>query len=435
MTTINPTGTSRFGRVVASNVITTGSIRNISSGVKLGNVHASNTFLVATSNTNGIHLTEAQGTTVWLDTPTIVTQPLFANAGITTTSLQTASASIQGGLTAQFLVSQTSITTNTFTASSSTVSGTSFFQGAASFQSTVSVIGGATFSSSLSAQATTLQSLQVAAASNLNSVTANTLTVAQASINSLTANVANASVLNLGAGSLTYDTSNVGFENLRVSVGGSPALRLYNNDQRALFPGGVITNSVKAQAGQQLVLQPQDAGGSVVVAGNLFVQGATTTVDVQSLQVDDRVIVVARSNTAGPDADVIASGAGLAVEIGTSNYQRSLLWNYNQGGSSYVPNQAGQKSSDFNSYWELSGGNLQITRAIPAAAHIGFSFASNTYVADSTATRVSYRFAIGDDETLNIEKVQGTNLSTGSSTAIGSTSIPVGTFEISPPLP
>ena len=256
-----PLGTSKFGRVIAANVLITtpGSLRCNGGPLKLGNVHTSNTYLAVTSNTDGVHLTEFTNTRVWVDTPLYASQPITANAGIVASSVTTNSASIAGGLTAQFLVSQTSVTTNTFTASSTTVSGTSFFGGAASFQSTVNVVGATTLSGTLTAQATTLQSLTVNGPSTLNTATASSLNVAVANVTSLTATTANASTLNLGAASLAYDASSAGFENLRVNIGSTPAFRLYNSDQRALFPGGVVTNTVKSQAGQQLVLQSQDA--------------------------------------------------------------------------------------------------------------------------------------------------------------------------------
>lgn len=431
-----PMGTSKFGRVIAANVLVTtpGSIRCNGGALKLGNIHPSNTYLAVTSNTNGIHLTEFTNTQVWVDSPLYTTQLFTANAGIVASSVTTNSASIAGGLTAQFLVSQTSVTTNTFTASSTTVSGTSFFGGAASFQSTVNVVGATTLAGTLAAQATTLQSLTVNGPSTLNTAVASSLNVAVANVTSLTATTANATTVNVGSGaSLTYDTSSAGFENLRVNIGSTPAFRLYNSDQRALFPGGVVTNTVKSQAGQQLVLQSQDATGTVVVAGNLIVQGSTTTVDVTNLSIDGLTVQVARSNTAGPDPDSIADKAGLAVETGTSGFQRSVLWNYNVGGANYAPTSASSKTSDGAAYWEMVGGNFMLTRQIPANLHVGYNFGTGAYAADSTATKVSYRFSIQDDESFCLEKVNGSNLSSGATVPIGSQSANVAIFDIPPP--
>ncbi len=433
MTTTFPIGTSRFGRVVASNVITTGSIRNRDAPLRLGTVNAANTFLAVTSNVDGVHLTEFTNTKVWIDTPVNTTQLLTAN-GIVASSLTTSTASINGGLTAAFLVSQTSVTTNTLTASSETISGTSFHGGAASFQSTVSVIGATTLSGTLSAQATNLQSLNVVAGSNLNTVAARSLDVPVANINTLVANVTNATTVNVGAATVSYDTSSPGFENLKIAVGGSSALQLYNSDQRALFAGGVVTNSVKSTAGQQLVLQSNDPTSTVIVAGNLFVQGTTTEIATSTLSVNSKTIIVARSNTASADADILADKSGLVVELPVSGYERSLLWNYNQGGSNYAPTTAGAKSSDGSAYWEFVGGNLVLTRNISSSSHIGYNFSSASYAADGVATRVSYRFAIGDDESLNLEKIFGTNLSAAGG-AIGSVGVPVGTFDVPPPMP
>lgn len=431
MTTALPNGVFKTGKLIVGNAYVTRAIRNYSNALQLGNVHASNTLLAVTSNTNGIHLSEATGTTVWIDSPLTTTQLLSANAGIVANSIVTNSASIAGGLTAQFLVSQTSVTTNTLSAVSSTVSGTQWVGGAATFQSTVNVVGATTLAGTLAAQATNLQSLTVNGASTLNTATASSLNVTVANVTSLTATTANATNINVGAANLSYDTTTAGFENLRINIGSTPAFRLYNSDQRASFAGAVVTNTVKSQAGQQLVLQSSDSSNTVIIAGNLIVQGEQTQVAVSNLYVDDKIIVVARSNTAGPDADVIASGAGIAVETGTSGYQRSLLWNYNQG-PTYTTSTAGQKSTDGLPYWEMIGGALTLSRVIPSAAHIGYNFSNSTYASDSQQVKVSYQFSISDAEELLISKVAGTNLSAGGA-AIGAVTPTVAAFDVPAP--
>lgn len=432
MTTTLPNGVFKTGKLIVGNAYVTRAIRNYGDSLQLGNVHASNTLLAITSNTNGIHLSEATSSIVWVDSPLTTTKLLSANAGIVTNSLTTDAASITGGLTAQFLVSQTSVTTNTLSALSSTVAGTSFFGGASSFQSTLNVIGSTVLQSSLSAQSTSLLNLSVATFANLNSVTANTITTNFLLSNTVTANVGNLNVVQIGASKLSYDTSNVGFENLHVQVNNSTALRLYNSDQRALFPGGVVSSSISSKGNEQLVLKSNDPTSTVIVQGNLFVQGSTTNISSTDLRIDAKTVVVARSNTAGADADVIASNAGLVVETGTSGLERSLLWNYNQAGIGYVPTAPGEKASDRNSFWEIVGGNLQLTRVIPSGAHIGYNFTTGVYAGDNLQTKVSYRFAIQDDESFQIEKVNGGNLSAGGA-PIGSVAVPVATFEVPAP--
>lgn len=101
----------------------------------------------------------------------------------------------------------------------------------------------------------------------------------------------------------------------------------------------------------------------------------------------------------------------------------------------YKPASASAATHDGVSTWEVKGGNLLLTRVIPAANYISYDFATNTYKADNTQTTVSYRFAISDDEKLSIEKVNGANLAAGPGAnntvqPIGSTAPVVAVFEL-----
>lgn len=431
MTSTFPSGTVKFGRVLASNIMCSGSIRAGQAGVKLGNINASNTLLAVTSYSNGVHLSEVTGTTVWVDSP-LNTTALLTASNIQTNALTANSASVTGGLTVSYLVSQTSVTTNTLTASSTTTTGTQWVGGAATFQSTVNVLGSTTLQSSLSAQATNLQSLTVPGTSNLNILTANSETIGRSNITTLNAITANITTTNIGPASLSYDTSSLGFENLLVSVNNNPALRLYNSDGRAYIPNGLVTNSVKSLSGQQLVLQSGDASNTVVIAGGLNVQGSLTTVDATNLSIDNVAIILARGNTSSADADVLGNGAGIVVETPVSGFTRSILWNYNLGGSNYAPTTAGTDTTSGMAFWEVVGGDLQLTRYISNTAHIGYNFASNSYVSDGMATKVSYKFSITNSEEFLLVKTNGSNLQAGGA-SIGATGANVAIFDLPPP--
>ncbi len=230
-----------------------------------------------------------------------------------------------------------------------------------------------------------------------------------------------------------YDTSSVGFEKLAVKLNGTTALQLFNSDQHLDVTGGIVSNSLTAHAGQPLTLTGSDAASTVIVNGSLQVKGTYDTINSTDLNVSDLHITVAHSDS-GAQPDSVANGAGVIVDTGASGFARSLQWNYVQG-IDYKPSSASSATNDGVSTWEVKGGNLVLTRVIPAANHIGYNFSSGTYAADNTQTTVSYRFAISDDEKLSIEKVAGANLAAGAGSnntvqPIASTAPVVAVFEL-----
>ena len=194
------------------------------------------------------------------------------------------------------------------------------------------------------------------------------------------------------------------------------------------------SNSLTAQSGQPLTLTGSDAGGTVLINGTLQVKGTIDYVNKTTLNIADLTINVAHSDS-GAQADSAADSAGLVVETGTSGYARSLLWHVNQG-IAYKPASASAGATDDGvSYWEVKGGNLVLTRVIPAANHISWSYSTVAYAADNTQTTVSYRFAISDDEKLVVEKSAGAKYAAGAGSnntvqPVGSAAPVVAVFEL-----
>ena len=342
-----------------------------------------------------MHLTEATATQIWLDTPVTVSATLNAAGGLASSGnlSVTGNLSVSGSTTLQTVTAQgaaqfqSTVSTGALTASQLTCTGTSALQGAVTASSTVNVQGAAQFQSTVSTGALTAASATVSGtttltgaatlASTLNVTGATTLTALTAtagtSLNTLTTsgtatiggvltassdatvagnltvngatgvNVANGS-LSIKAANWSYDTSSAGFENAKLTINGTTALRVYNSDQRASFTGGVITNSVTAQAGQPLTLTGLDSGSTVKINGNLQVSGTIDETNVNTLNVADLQIILGHNASGAPLADSVADTAGIVVE-GNSGYAKNILWHYNQG-LAYKPSTQTQATGD-----------------------------------------------------------------------------------------
>ena len=454
-----PTGNVSVARLTAPDIVATTQIRNPVNRLRLGGnttLTGALSYLQVDSQANGAHLTEATATQIWLDTPTTVSAAFTAAGGLASSgnlavsgNLSVAGTSTLQALTAQGAAQlQGTVSTGALTASSLTCTGTAALQGAVTASSTLNVQGAAQFQGTVATGlltaasatvngastltgpvslggtlqvtgATTLTSLTATAGTTLTTLTASgaaslgsTLTVASNSTLNGNLTVTGATGVNVTAGALaikaatwSYDTSSAGFENAALAINGTTALRVYNSDSHAVFTGGVVTNSVTAASGQPLVLTGSDSSSTVKVVGNLQVSGSIDETNVQTLNVKDLQIIIAHSDTT-PQVDSVADTAGLVVE-GNSGYAKSILWRYNQG-LAYKPSSATQATGDGLSYWEVSGGNLRLTRVVPAANHVSYSSTSKTWAADNTATTVSFGFRVADDETLQVVKVSGT---------------------------
>ena len=442
-----------------------GQVRAPNANLKLGGnttANSATTYLNVNCKPDGVHLTETVANTIWLDTPTTVTASFSAIGGFSTGSgdmtvggnlvvngtTTLAAVTSSGTIQASSLVSTgpsslnslavttTATIANLTVTSAETVNGTLALTGAstlnsASISSTLSVSGPSTLSAlSASGAATFGSTLTATGATTLNGAATVNNTLAVTGAGGLNVTAGDLSLKNATIG---YDASSVGFEKLAIKLNGTTALQLFNSDQHLDVTGGIVSNSITAHSGQPLTLTGSDAAGTVIVNGPLQVKGGVDRINSTELNVNDLNIRVAHSDS-GPQADSVANGAGLIVETGTSGLTRSLQWNYVQG-IDFKPSSASTATNDGVSTWEVKGGNLVLTRVIPAANHIGYSFANGTYAADNTQTTVSYRFATSDDEKLAFEKCAGANYAAGAGAnnavqPIGSTAPVVAVFEL-----
>lgn len=89
--------------------------------------------------------------------------------------------------------------------------------------------------------------------------------------------------------------------------------------------GAASASTVNALATALTISAPTTAGGDsvVTIAGDLVVNGATSSVDVQTLTVEDKTILVADGAGSGSNAD----GSGLIVDTTSTTANRAhLLW-------------------------------------------------------------------------------------------------------------
>jgi len=85
--------------------------------------------------------------------------------------------------------------------------------------------------------------------------------------------------------------------------------------------------NIKARSGGTITL---DSGpnGQVAITGNLLVQGSSTTVQVENLEIQDNIIVVNKGETGGEDGlgGVTLTYAGLKVDRGPVLPNTSIIW-------------------------------------------------------------------------------------------------------------
>ena len=89
--------------------------------------------------------------------------------------------------------------------------------------------------------------------------------------------------------------------------------------------GGFASNAVTIGDSDDVVT----IGNDLVVTGDLTVSGDTTTLNVATLLVEDKVVEVATGDGGGTAAG--ASGAGLQVNTGNTTSEPAILWNNSTG--------------------------------------------------------------------------------------------------------
>ena len=474
-----PLGRVQMFQVESPNVIATGTITNPYGPLKLGgftNVSGTTgSYLLISSQADGVHLNEPTTDRVIFDTPLTTTQP-FKAVSISSTGNGTIGGDLAiGGATALQAVAvagnaafaQGVTVAGLVSASSVTVNGLTSLQGDTAVGGGLAVAGDVIFQQALTCGPllassanvhgdssvgglSTTQSLTVAASGSLGSLSVsgnsamNTLsTVSTAAFGAgvmvgadlaigggLTVNGSGVTVPSGGisvAGAQVTATTNT----FAVSVGGTAALSIDASQNLTLSSGSLTTSSVNGINNQSLVLKGADPAGTVHIAGNLVVDGDYETANKVRMQVEDTLLTLAHSQTT-PKPDSVADGAGIEIE-GNSGFTKSITWKNNLG-LAYNGQSGGLATEDGLSYFQGQGGNLLMTRTIPAANHISRSAISGTWQADSVQTVVSYAFRIDDQENLQIAKTQGTDYSSvvnGSYAAIGQTASVCATYEVS----
>ena len=160
-----------------------------------------------------------------------------------------------------------------------------------------------------------------------------------------------------------------------------------------------------------------DDTGTVIIKGNLQVDGQTTTINSQTLDVDDLNITVAK----GSGSSAAADGAGLTIDIGGDNPE--LTWD--AGNSEFNFNKAVKldASLEVDSHVSTKGGNLTINNSSNSlkfqvtasnGAVVSQSSIQGTSLTDGTAT-------MSGGALTGLSSVTSTSLTDGTATMTGGT--------------
>lgn len=142
-----------------------------------------------------------------------------------------------------------------------------------------------------------------------------------------------------GQGSLTITNGNLTIQNTAADRNISFQTRRGQEVEDA-----VIINATSRNIefyGSQATSQAS-FGGSVVIGGNLTVQGSTTTINTSEVTIEDKNIVLARQTAITP-TDANASGGGLVLQ-GSSSH----VWLWSELGDAAAPSSAGALLAGFN---------------------------------------------------------------------------------------
>lgn len=475
-----PLGKVQMFSVETPHIIAFGDIVNPRGPLRLGGYSDKSgalSYLLIEGKADGVHLSEPHTDRVIFDTPLSTTKPFQAVSIVSTgngsfggnltiagaTAMQTVAVVGEATFASSVAVS------GPVTAQAVTVSGPSEFKGdtivggqlsvagAVTFDQTLNCgpltaasatvsnnlfVGGALFSDTLTVtQSGTLGSLSVVGNSSLNTLsTLGTATfgggasVASALTVGSGLTVDGADGIKVTSGNLAIAGASItaGTNTMSVAVEGTTALTIDSGRNLVVPVGGVFTKSVTGLGGQPLTLKGADASGTVHIAGNLVIDGAWDTANKVKMQVEDTIITLAHSQTS-PQPDSVADGAGIEIE-GNSGFAKSITWKNNLG-LAYNGSSGAVPTEDGLSYFQVQGGNLVLTRTIPAANHAIRNSVSGQWTPDSKQTVVSYAFRIDDRENLQIAKTQGTDYSSpaanGNYDAIGGTAVVCGSYEVS----
>ena len=280
----------------------------------------------------------------------------IAADGVRTTGIVSATGNITGGNLSGTSISGTLTTaaqtniTSVGTLSSVSVSGnvqggnlrTAGLISATGSITGASVVGGVMTGTSLSVSgavtgASLVGTLTTASQTNITAV--GTLTSLNSGAISSSGNVTGA---NLVTGGLITATGNI--------TGGNVSGATITGTSSVVGGGITLNANTISSTGSTLTIDPSAAGASglVVIAGNLQVQGTTTTIDSTTVTINDLVFTTA-NNAATASA---ANGGGIEVGPAGSSY---ATWTYDQ------PNSRWTTSLGINATGNITGGNLSGT--------------------------------------------------------------------------
>ncbi len=417
-----------------------------------GNLSVGGTTGLTGAATLSSTLTVAQAatfqSTVQTGALTAASESVTANLAVGGTTTLTGATAINNTLNVQSAATfQSTVQTGALSSASAaisantTIGGTLTVSGASSLNSTLAVTGATTLASTLAVTGNSNFS-NVAASGNLTvqgntSVTGTTsLTGAASLASNLT--VAGSTGVNVTAGRMTVGGTSLAYDSAAGAgywqMGTTTGVKLFASDNHVEMPGGAVTTTITGYTGNELKLMGGDAKGTVHIAGQLLIDGDISRKQVADLDVEDLTINLGKTTDANGNntsTDQTSNTAGVIIS-GNSAYEKSIRWNFNQG-PAYAPPDSSHYTDDGLSYWTIQGGNLVLTRNIPAANHVSYNYAQSQWQKDNTAATVSFRFSITDAEDLTISKSAGIDYSAGNNTTqVGSTAKVLSSFDIPP---
>ena len=237
-------------------------------------------------------------------------------------------------------------TTDIVVSAGATVTGALDVDGGANIASGLTVTGGAT----------------VGGAADFNGgVTANTLIVEDLTDNRVV--IAGSGGELEDSGNLTFDGSSLGVTGTVVASSTVTASAFHTGAEGSAIR--VTSNTISGPA--TLTLDPAGVGdnsGTVVIAGDLQVDGTTTTINSTTVNIDDKNIQIAT----GAANDAAADGAGITVDSGEGDKTFQFEATGDNFGSSENINLASGKVLKVNNTEVLSGSALASAIAVDVAS-------------------------------------------------------------------
>ena len=167
---------------------------------------------------------------------------------------------------------------------------------------------------------------------------------------------------------LGSDTSGDYVQSLVAGTG----ITLSNNSGEGTTPTVAVNTSTIATLASPVFTGDVTVSNNLIVSGNLTVSGSTTTVNTETVTIDDNIIVLNNNATGSP-----TENAGIEVERGTSN---NVLIRWNETADKW------QFTNDGTNYTDFGAGGATISDTAPASPEAG----SLWFESDTAQTFVYY---------------------------------------------